>query len=436
MKQKKIALIGNMNNNNFSIMRYFRDLGLDAHLLLFENDGVGSNSHFIPEKDTWEHEKWKPYIHQFNFSINPAIAQKRPFKLRALYTILRLWHFVRNAGNSDLYKPVSTKKIKSVLEGFDIFIGSGLTGVMLERIGLKLDIYYPYSMGIEYVGEESVLLGLKHRNPIKRYLTKSIANAQTNAIKKARVCLTGEMSLTKKTFDKLNVDFVPLSVPMVYNGEVPPKLSLKNKVSDIKSYEFTIFTHARQLWVRKDSYTETEWDSFSKHNEWLFNSVAQLKKIRPKLDFKVFALEYGEDVSASKKLCAKLGIEENVEWIPKMSRKELMLLLRHCHIGVGEFYTDPEVMWGGTGWEVLAMGKPLLQGFNFEIKKYEQYFGHKPPSMLPVKQESDILKHLVDISDNPKKGIDIGNKALEWFNANGGLGLAKKWLELIKKEEL
>ena len=32
----KVALIGNMNNNNFSIMRYFRDLGIDAHLILFK----------------------------------------------------------------------------------------------------------------------------------------------------------------------------------------------------------------------------------------------------------------------------------------------------------------------------------------------------------------------------------------------------------------
>jgi len=60
----KIALIGNMNNNNFSIMRYFRDLGTDAHLLRWRDDEIGPNNHFIPENDTRNMDKWKPYIHK------------------------------------------------------------------------------------------------------------------------------------------------------------------------------------------------------------------------------------------------------------------------------------------------------------------------------------------------------------------------------------
>ena len=50
----KIAFVGNMNNNNFAIMRYFRDLGADAHLVLWADDGRGPLEHFVPENDTWE----------------------------------------------------------------------------------------------------------------------------------------------------------------------------------------------------------------------------------------------------------------------------------------------------------------------------------------------------------------------------------------------
>ena len=42
----KIAILGNMNNNGFSIMRYLRDIGEEADLLLFEDDGVASSAHF------------------------------------------------------------------------------------------------------------------------------------------------------------------------------------------------------------------------------------------------------------------------------------------------------------------------------------------------------------------------------------------------------
>ena len=58
----KIALIGNMNNNFFSMLRYFRDLGMDATLFLFKNE----QAHFLPKYDTWEIKKWEKYIIRTN----------------------------------------------------------------------------------------------------------------------------------------------------------------------------------------------------------------------------------------------------------------------------------------------------------------------------------------------------------------------------------
>ena len=63
-KNFKLALIGNMNNNNFSLLRYFRDAGVDAHLLLYNNDGQASCSHFRPQDDTFNYSVWKPFIHR------------------------------------------------------------------------------------------------------------------------------------------------------------------------------------------------------------------------------------------------------------------------------------------------------------------------------------------------------------------------------------
>jgi len=46
----KVLLIGNMNNNNFSIMRYLRDLGIDAHLFLMNNDYTKTLTYLPPKK--------------------------------------------------------------------------------------------------------------------------------------------------------------------------------------------------------------------------------------------------------------------------------------------------------------------------------------------------------------------------------------------------
>ena len=37
----KIAILGNMNNNGFSLLRYLLDLNQDADLLLFKDDEIG-----------------------------------------------------------------------------------------------------------------------------------------------------------------------------------------------------------------------------------------------------------------------------------------------------------------------------------------------------------------------------------------------------------
>ena len=48
--------------------------------------------------------------------------------------------------------------------------------------------------------------------------------------------------------------------------------------------------------------------------------------------------------------------------MPNLPRKEILKLIEKSSLGLGEFYLE-DVMWGGTGWEILSMGKPLIQGF-------------------------------------------------------------------------
>ena len=76
----KIALIENMNNNHFALMRYLRDRGYDAHLFLSRGEGITSLTHFLPESDTFEIEKWEPYIHRTSFYTSGLRVLKNFFK--------------------------------------------------------------------------------------------------------------------------------------------------------------------------------------------------------------------------------------------------------------------------------------------------------------------------------------------------------------------
>ena len=44
----KVALLGNMNNNHFSLARYLRDRGAEADLLLFDSELSSSRRRRIP----------------------------------------------------------------------------------------------------------------------------------------------------------------------------------------------------------------------------------------------------------------------------------------------------------------------------------------------------------------------------------------------------
>ncbi len=55
----------------------------------------------------------------------------------------------------------------------------------------------------------------------------------------------------------------------------------------------------------------------------------------------------------------------------------------------------------------------------------------RTPPMLSVRNQEDILDHLLKMADYPAKGEAIGQGAKEWFIKYNGIGLAKQWLELL-----
>lgn len=409
-----IGLLGNMNNNNFSVMRYFRDLGADAELVLFKDDASGSLNHFAPEDDTWEIDKWKPYIRNVDFYCN----------WKAFYPSL-----------SDLSLPTFGNAIIKEFEKYDKLIGSGLTPALLSKGNIQLDIFYPYATGLEYVGTRPLRKLLDKKLSPKNYLYRYIRAKQIKGLKKTRICLNAEMGLTKQTFNEIGVSFLNHQIPMVYNNYLFKKDKLDSTLIDmanhINTHELKIFSHARHLWLNNGSYTTNEWRKRSKNNHWLIKGFYKLiseNNIKPLL----ILCNYGKDVNASKKLINDLGLDDYVMWLPKMSRKKIMYLLSIVDIGVGQFSIEDGTIWGGTGWEVLASGKPLLQSFNFSHDEYVDYFGHTPPPICDVKSIDDIASHLQKFMDDKNFYHEIASKSKEWFDTYNGIGLARKWLNLLQ----
>ena len=110
----KIGILGNMNNNGFALLRYLRDLGEDAYLLLFRDDETGFSSHFSIKSDTWEYDKWKPFIKDLSAvnSYSQAISSN-PFN-RFILFLAYLVRKLINSPSAILTRPPKNSDIDTI----------------------------------------------------------------------------------------------------------------------------------------------------------------------------------------------------------------------------------------------------------------------------------------------------------------------------------
>ena len=432
----KIAILGNMNNVGFVLLRHLRDLGVDAHLLLYKDDGVGHSSHFLLESDSWEVERWQKYVHHLPVSNSYGTALSKFLIARI---ILQLAYFLRKilrSDNAHLTKPASIEEIsdlKKILSNYDKFIGSGGSPAIFESIHLNLNIFFPYAIGIENYNERFFFSLTKSINPFVRYIAIKMRKLQGDGILNSRKKINSDISQTKEAYDELGVDPVYNYPPHLYNEKPDSSLyseSLRDAIKEISKYEYKLISHSRHQWVKPYELTSEEFFHISKNTNFLIEGFAKFLKTAKKETILVF-FEYGEDYLSSKSLIKKLGIEKYIYWLPIMKRKDILEIIKVCDVGIGEFYND-NVLMGSTGYEILSQEKPLIQGplDSTEFTKISNI--PRPPGLfvLHSDQVKDALLSLEDKSLRKK----LGKEGFDWVQEYSGFSNSRKLLQLLDSE--
>jgi glycosyltransferase involved in cell wall biosynthesis len=394
-----VVCVGNMNNMLFGLVRYLRDKGINARLFYLGNEF----SHFYPNNDTFDND-FINYCYQVKWG--------------AINTYLR----------------TSVKQIKKDIGKPDFIIASDDGIPFLNKAGYVIDIIFP--SGTDLTLKTNVFTTMKWYakiiNPNLYFFSKSYHLGFIKAL-----CINQENSQLyyKDILIKLGIynKTYYFGCPMVYskpyflNNEFTGQEGLINLFNSIRSRnKLVIFYHNRLNWTGKD-FTEEH----HKGTDILIYGFSQLINIKNINDAHLILLEYGQDIEATKKLIDDLGIQDKVSFFSKLPRKDLLFLLKMSDFGCGQFYNGG--LGGGTTWEVLAMGKPLLHYLNLNQISFSGF--DSPFPFVNVKTPEEICDVLYDFIKTPIKYKEIGIKAREWYIRNFEEGCVNRWIELIEVKQ-
>lgn len=391
---RKVALLDNMNNNFFSLARYFRDFGIDAHLYCMPN----ASPHFSPQADTFTDVTTLDYIHQWPLSLNA----------RTLISPIR-------------------SQIRRLLHQYDVIIACGRVLGQLARAGIKIDICIPYGSDLY----DSPFLAWK-RKPLKIALSSLIVrHYQKKGLRKAKLIITDtEYKLCGNALFALGLEAKNLSFPLVYTNDIIlENYDMGIEWKDLHESDFIVFNHSRQYWIsNQDGLADFEHFGGAKRNDKLIRAFARFLRSTTYKKPRLVLFKYGPDVAASKLLISNLGIERFVIWGEKSERRILLNLLSKASLATNAFREGFSDI-GGCSIESLAVGVPLLTNLG-TIKSNPDHPFHSAP-LIHALSEEDILHVFRDYEINPAKYWEIGQQSAEWFKKNLGSSLAEKYRDIV-----
>lgn len=375
--KKIILFIGDMNGNAQALARRFVEQGHKCEILPFYEDYANSK-HFAyckSEAKIFHYKDIKIY------NGYPTLAYH--------YIYGPLIKFILDLVYARKKKPIIVKKnvLKKILLRENlIIIGTGISPVLLENLNRPLDIYYPSSQGVEFIGSPEGLENNKG-SILRLGLGKFLKSKMMSALEKVSLVVNSDEGLTHETMSKLklkryHLDIIPIVEP--HNNKFEITSNIYNSI------ELVMFS--RLHWVRPEGYDPLNWEKENKNNDLFISAFANfVKNNTVGKNTKLTIVEYGKDILETRYLIQKLGIHGNVHFHPIVQKEEIMPFLNRYDILVGEFYKHNASI-GGTGLEALQLQKPFINGGWPSIQK-ESRLKTQPPVYF-CNSEAEIMNFL------------------------------------------
>jgi len=391
-----IAFIGNLNNNHHAIVKYLRSCGVDAYLLLTDEP----LNHFHPSNDS------------FDFTYREFVRQLS-------------W------GSSTAFLRTPRSVVEADLAPYDVIAGCGWAPAYSVKIGRALDIFLPVGGDLNRYTKHK----LTHPSIFASY--NAAVSAQQKGIRAASVVHMAPTQEDGHYERKLRELRAPNALrwteplPMLFQPDYEPD-NLARMYSRThwwaefekvrQANDLVVCYHGRHQWLRPED------DPTCKGVDRLLEGIARFRDRNPAVRVALVTVEYGRDLTASRELISRLGINELVHWFPLMSRKDLMVGLSYCDIVCGEFQYN--YITFGTLVEAMVARKPILAW------RDDADFEDEYPWLYPIlnaKTSDDIAARLEDYQKNTSHWRHAGSEGTRWYEEQVDLALSR-YVEFVAGE--
>jgi len=150
--------------------------------------------------------------------------------------------------------------------------------------------------------------------------------------------------------------------------------------------------------------------------------------------FRLQFIEWGEDVAATRKLIADLGLVDFVEWLPPLPKPHLWARYLASAAVIDQFVIGG---LGGVGFEALALGRRVIS--KLDLPSAREFFQGEAPPLLTAESVEEIAERMEQVLLDPLDRNNRGREGREWIerwhSADRQLRLQLQVYEQILKEE-
>ena len=413
--KETVLFIGDMNGNSQALAKRFVELGFKCEIIPFYEDYTNSN-HF---KYTKKQSNIISHTDVTVYNGYPILAYLK-FWGFFIKTIIDLLCKLRQ-------KPLQTPKreLRELISRTNLtIIGTGISPLLFKYLGRPLDIYYPSSQGVEFIGSPE-----GHENGRSGILRKSLSmilqREMINALEDVKLVVNPDVGLTHETLSNINLRNYSLSlipfVEQINNENILPKRTDNPQ---------QLIMFSRLHWVRPSHYHKEAWLKESKNNHLFITAFAKIiYDFKLKESVKLTIVEYGKDVEKTRGLVADLGIQRYVDFHSLVPKQDILKFLNNYDILVGEFYGH-NVSIGGTGLEALQLQKPFING-GWLYPDITRRLAATPPIYF-CNNETDIYKTLVELMiKNSDPLLTDRQLFFEYLNSNE---IITSWLGILRRD--